>query len=210
MRGVKPEQKVKVRVIRAGKNKDFVVVTRPMVFENRVFSVHGGGPPTPVDRVGPMGGVSGSFGSMPMVRHFRGFFANEFGGMELASLTPKLGTYFGAGEGVLVVKAPENDVFKLEDGDVIQSIDGRKPDDGAHAMRILRSYQSGEKLTLNVLRQRKSTTLAVTMPDRPEMRRHGDAVRGADAARSGRAADATAAGSSGRSGHFRITGGARR
>ena len=66
--------------------------------------------------------------------------------MELASLTPKLGAYFGANEGVLVVKAPENDVFKLEDGDVIQSIDGRKPDDGGHAMRILRSYQSGEKL----------------------------------------------------------------
>ena len=43
----------------------------------------------------------------------------------------------------------ENAAFKLEDGDVIQSIDGRKPEDGAHAMRILRSYKSGEKLTID-------------------------------------------------------------
>jgi hypothetical protein len=67
-------------------------------------------------------------------------------------------------------------LFKLEDGDVIQSIDGRKPDDGAHAMRILRSYRSGEKLNLSVLRQRKPITLAVTMPERPEMRDFFDAM----------------------------------
>ena len=71
--------------------------------------------------------------------------------------------------GVLVVQAPKGDAFKLEDGDVLQAIDGRKPDDGAHAMRILRSYRSGEKLTLTVLRQRKPVSLSVTMPDRPEM-----------------------------------------
>jgi C-terminal processing protease CtpA/Prc len=159
MRGVKPEQKLKVRVIRAGKNKDFVVVARPMMFENRVFM-----------RGPEMGGAIGGMGPMsavPMIREFRGF-PGEFGGMELASLTPKLGAYFGTSEGVLVVQAPENDVLKLEDGDVIQSIDGRKIDDGAHAMRILRSYRSGEKLSLNVLRQRKPLTLSITMPDRPE------------------------------------------
>ena len=92
--------------------------------------------------------------------------------MELASITPKLGAYFGATDGVLVVQAPENAAFKLEDGDVIQTIDGRKPEDGAHALRILRSYKSGEKLTLSVLRQRKPLTLAVVMPDRPEFDEH--------------------------------------
>ena len=89
--------------------------------------------------------------------------------MELASITPKLGAYFGVTEGVLVVQAPENDAFKLEDGDVLQAIDGRKPEDGGHALRILRSYKSGEKLNLTVLRQRKPVTLAVTMPERPDM-----------------------------------------
>jgi C-terminal processing protease CtpA/Prc len=162
MRGVKPDQKLKVRVVRAGKNKDFVVVARPMMFESRMF--HAQVPE--MGGVGPMGPV-GPMSAMPMIQ-FRGFFPGEFGGMELASVTPKLGAYFGVNDGVLVVKAPESDVFKLEDGDVIQSIDGRKPDDGAHAMRILRSYRSGEKLNLGVLRQRKPVTLAITMPDRPE------------------------------------------
>lgn len=161
MRKVKPEQKVKVRVVRDGKNKDLTVVARPMAFDDRMFSV----------RL-PEGAVGGNFGNMPnmpMVQHFRTFFPGEFGGMELASITPKLGAYFGVTEGVLVVQAPENDAFKLEDGDVLQAIDGRKPEDGGHALRILRSYKSGEKLNLTVLRQRKPVTLAVTMPERPEM-----------------------------------------
>jgi C-terminal processing protease CtpA/Prc len=168
MRGVKPDQKVKVRVVRAGKNKDFVVVARPMAFDERMFNVRMADMPDSV-------AVAGAVGPMPMMQRFRAFFPGEFGGMELASLTPKLGAYFGTNEGVLVVQAPANDLFKLEDGDVIQSIDGRKPDDGAHAMRILRSYGSGEKLKLTVLRQRKPVTLEVTMPERPEFGR-GEAV----------------------------------
>jgi membrane-associated protease RseP (regulator of RpoE activity) len=160
MRDVAPEQKVKVQVLRDGKKKDFVVVARPMAFAgNRIFNIAVPGPGGPA-----MGAVM----SMPDVRPFPGFWHGEFGGMELASITPKLGAYFGASEGVLVVQAPDNAAFKLEDGDVIQSIDGRKPEDGAHAMRILRSYRGGESLTLSVLRQRKALSLAVTLPERPE------------------------------------------
>jgi C-terminal processing protease CtpA/Prc len=165
MRDVKPEQKVKVRVLRSGKNKDVVVVARPMVgfaADNRMFNVR-------VPEVGAIA-MRGPMGEeMPFFRQFRGgFFHGEFNGLELASITPKLGAYFGANDGVLVVSAPENDAFKLEDGDVIQAIDGRKPGDGAHALRILRSYKSGEKLNLTVLRQRKPVTLAVTMPERQD------------------------------------------
>jgi membrane-associated protease RseP (regulator of RpoE activity) len=155
MRNVKPEQKVKVRVQRDGKNRDLTVVARPMAFDDRMFHVR-----LPEGAIMP---------DMPMVQHFRTFFPGEFGGMELASITPKLGAYFGVSEGVLVVQAPENAAFKLEDGDVLQTIDGRKPEDGGHALRILRSYQSGEKLNITVLRQRKPITLVVTMPERPEM-----------------------------------------
>jgi len=158
MRDVKPDQKVKVKVLRAGKNKEFTVVARPMtsMVGRRAFNI----------RV-PEGGAAFAGGPGPEI-HFRNFFHGEFGGMELASITPKLGAYFGATEGVLVVQAPDNGAFKLEDGDVIQTIDGRKPEDGTHALRILRSYQSGEKLNMQVLRQRKTLTLAVTMPERPE------------------------------------------
>jgi len=159
MREVNPDQKVKVRVLRDGKNKDFVVVARPMMFGPQTFNV--GVPPG-----GAMGAVMA--GPMAQLHQFRTFWPGEFVGMELASITPKLGAYFGATDGVLVVQAPQNAAFKLEDGDVIQAIDGRKPDDGAHAMRILRSYKSGEKLSMTVLRQRKSVTLAIVMPEREE------------------------------------------
>jgi S1-C subfamily serine protease len=167
MRAVKPDQKVKVRVLRDGKNKDLVVLARPMVDfgpGDRMFNV----------QLPEMGGMAMGGGPMagamgPMFREFRSFVHNEFNGLELASVTPKLGAYFGATDGVLVVSAPENDSLKLEDGDVIQAIDGRKPMDGAHALRILRSYKSGEKLSLAVLRQRKPMTLAVTMPERGDM-----------------------------------------
>jgi C-terminal processing protease CtpA/Prc len=165
MRNVTPDQKVKVRVIRAGKNKDLIVIARPFTrgpgFDERTFSMQ------MPEMVGPMGGVTGIRG-VPMVRQLRFNMPGEFEGLELASITPKLGAYFGASDGVLVVQAPQNGAFKLEDGDVIQAIDGRKPEDGTHALRILRSYSSGEKLKLTVLRQRKPMTIAVTMPDHPD------------------------------------------
>jgi C-terminal processing protease CtpA/Prc len=164
MRSVKPDQKVKVRVLRAGKNKDFVVIARPMFGfgpDNRMFNIE-------MPEVGGMRMGGPMHGEFPLMQRFHFDFHGEFNGLELARITPKLGAYFGANEGVLVVSAPDNGAFKLEDGDVIQTIDGRKPSDGAHALRILRSYKSGEKLNLAVLRQRKTVTLAVTMPERPE------------------------------------------
>ncbi len=165
MRNVKPDQKVKVVVLRNGKKHDYLVVARPLAFPgHRVFNMQL-----------PEGAVAGAFGNgfvpgpgadvLPHVMQFRRFGPGAFGGLELASLTPKLGAYFGTNSGVLVVQAPKSDTFKLEDGDVIQTIDGRKPEDGAHALRILSSYKPGEKLNLGVLRQRKSLTLAVTMPE---------------------------------------------
>jgi hypothetical protein len=177
MRSVNPDQKVKVRVLRSGKNKDLIVIARPFTRgfggEERGIDLHRFS-----EMDGPMTGVAGGPGvpGMPVVRQFRMHFPDEFGGLELASITPKLGAYFGATDGVLVVQAPENDALKLEDGDVIQTIDGRKPDDGAHALRILRSYSSGEKLNLKVLRQRKPLSLVVTMPDRPQMQDFFDAM----------------------------------
>ena len=158
MRDVKPDQKVKVRVLRDGKRKDYLVVARAMPQRSVYF------------RNDPEAGATGvgGFAGAPMIHTFRHFLPGEFQGLELASITPKLGAYFGVNEGVLVVQAPKDGAFNLEDGDVIQSIDGRKPEDGAHALRILRSYKSGEKLNLTVLRQRKPVTVAVTMPERPE------------------------------------------
>src|SRR5687767_9611337 len=88
-----------------------------------------------------------------------------FGSAELVPLTPKLGQYFGAEKGLLVVRAPDDARLKLEDGDVILDIDGRTPKSASHALRILGSYQPGEKLKLNVLRARKPLTFDLTVPE---------------------------------------------
>lgn len=94
-----------------------------------------------------------------------------FGSAELVPLTPKLGQYFGTDKGLLVVRAPADSRLKLEDGDVIVDIDGRTPSSPSHAFRILGSYQAGEKLTLNVLRQKKKMSFDITVPDEPSAAR---------------------------------------
>ena len=86
------------------------------------------------------------------------------GDLELVELSEGLGRYFGADSGLLVVAAPKSDAFDLRDGDVIQSIDGREPKDVRHAMRILASYQAGEKLELGIMRDKKKVTIDVEIP----------------------------------------------
>jgi len=83
--------------------------------------------------------------------------------MELATLTPGLGKYFGTDKGVLVIRAPREGQLKLEDGDVILAIDGREPTSGSHATRILGSYQPGEKITMRIVRERKTLELQATI-----------------------------------------------
>jgi len=86
------------------------------------------------------------------------------GDLELVELNSGLGHYFGTDTGLLVVAAPKSDAFELRDGDVIQTIDGREPKDVRHALRILRSYQPGEKLELGIMREKKKVTVSVEMP----------------------------------------------
>ena len=101
----------------------------------------------------------------------------RFAGMEFATLSEKLGSYFGVKSGVLVVRAGGNAAFKLQDGDVILAIDGREPTSAQHAGRILRSYGDGEKLKLRVQRDRKAQDIEITMPNVPVERRLPDTLR---------------------------------
>ena len=96
---------------------------------------------------------------------FRYSDGSGWGHMELVMLTERLGSYFGTDEGLLVVRAPDDDTLKLQDGDVIQSIDGREPKSVSHAMRILGSYQGGEELELQIMRDKRKQTLKIEMPD---------------------------------------------
>ena len=92
------------------------------------------------------------------------FMGGVWGSMELIELNEGLGKYFGTDTGLLVVSAPKSDSLELQDGDVIQTIDGREPTDVRHAMRILNSYESGESLKLGIMRDKKKRTLDVEVP----------------------------------------------
>jgi C-terminal processing protease CtpA/Prc len=149
MRNVEPNSKVRIHVLRAGKPLDFEVTARPV--ENAW-----GIPGMPSLPEMPFDGLSG----------FMGGAHGSVAGMELATLTPQLGSYFGTDKGVLVLRAPKNATFNLQDGDVILSIDGREPTSGSHATRILASYQPGEKVRLEVMRQKKKMAVEAMVPER--------------------------------------------
>jgi predicted metalloprotease with PDZ domain len=158
LRDVKPDSQVHVRVLRDRAAHDFVVTARPgpAVFDTAVLA--------DLPRVLP--DLPGGY-----------LFRRPLMDMELATLTPKLGSYFGADTGVLVVRAPSEGALKLEDGDVILAIDGRVPASGSHATRILSSYQPGEKISLKVMRQHKTLELETTVPEREGTGRHGSGER---------------------------------
>ena len=95
-------------------------------------------------------------------------FGRPWGGIELVKLNPDLGDYFGAREGVLVVSAPRDSTLGLKGGDVITAIGGRKPSSPEQAMRILRSYDPGDTVSVNVLRKKKAITVTWVVPERED------------------------------------------
>jgi C-terminal processing protease CtpA/Prc len=98
-------------------------------------------------------------------RYVAPLYGSSWGDMELVELSEGLGRYFGTDRGLLVVNAPKSEAFKLQDGDVIQSIDGREPTSVGHAMRILSSYQPGEAVEIGIMREKQAQTLSIEMPD---------------------------------------------
>lgn len=114
-----------------------------------------------------------------------------WGDMEMVTLTEDLGRYFGTDKGLLVVRAPTDENLQLKDGDVIHAIDGRTPSSVSHAVRILGSYQAGEQLKIDIVRDQRPQTLDIEIPDNrqsgwPSMA-PGEAVRVAPVVRIRRA-----------------------
>ena len=91
---------------------------------------------------------------------------SPLGRLELAPLNPDLGRYFGATEGVLVISSPNDSGLGLRGGDVVLSVDGRKPEGPGHLLRILRSYAPGESFKLDILRNRKRETVSARLGER--------------------------------------------
>jgi len=99
-------------------------------------------------------------------QNFTFSFSDRWLDMELVSLNPDLGEYFGTTEGLLVVRAPDEGSLNLKAGDVILKIGGRTPTSQASAVRILRSYGDGESVEFEIMRQKRKMTVTGTMPER--------------------------------------------
>ncbi len=156
MSGVEEDDVVEVEYLRDGKQAS--VEVRP----------HEMSPPAYAYRSGRGNYTLPRVANVPQfdVRKFAWFSdGSGWGHMEMVALTERLGTYFGTDKGLLVVRAPDDENLKLQDGDVIQSIDGREPKSVSHAMRILGSYQSGEQLEMKIMRDKRKQTLKIEMPD---------------------------------------------
>jgi C-terminal processing protease CtpA/Prc len=158
LQNVKPDTKVKLAVLRDGRRMTFDVTTRaaPAVAMRSLPDLR--------ELESRIAGIRGR-SNVPDMMIAVGDGSTRFGGMEFATLSERLGNYFGVKSGVLVVRAGANAPFSLQDGDVILSIDGRVPTSAQHAGRILRSYQPGEKVKLRVQRDRKAIDIDGTAPD---------------------------------------------
>lgn len=158
MKGVEEGDVLAVEYLRDGKVGS--VEVEPRVMDSWAFAWRGNGDELHIPRA-PI--------SPEIVERFKMEFAypwhhSGLGDMELVELNEGLGRYFGTDKGLLVVSAPKSDAFDIRDGDVIQSIDGREPKDTRHAMRILGSYSSGERLKLGIMRDKKKVTIDVEIP----------------------------------------------
>jgi S1-C subfamily serine protease len=159
--GVEEGDMLDVEYLRDGNAAN--VEVKPRSMSGQVFAV-GPGSGTFMMRALPAPSAPGaSMFSAPTFSFFLG--DGSWGDMEMVSLTKDLGRYFGTDQGLLVVRAPSDENLKLRDGDVIQRIDGREPTSVSHAMRILASYQGGETLELEIMRDRKREKLSVELPD---------------------------------------------
>ena len=147
---VKPGDDVELRVMRSGDYRMVHVKAREPSWD--VF-------------------VSGNFPNLPNLPGLPaapwpdGFWRhNAWSDLQLATLSPGLGEYFGTKDGLLVVRAPKDSALALKDGDVILEIAGRKPTSPEHAMRILASFEPGEALRLSVMRHQKRETVEGKVP----------------------------------------------
>ena len=104
----------------------------------------------------------------PMVHDLRDrvmLLGGGIGGLQLKELTPELGEYFGATEGVLVLEAPADSSLPLRAGDVILAIDGREVQSASHAQRILASYDAEETVRFNIMRKQQRQTVEWKVPE---------------------------------------------
>ena len=158
IRDVDVGEPVTVVVERDGKAREFVVTPR-LAAARRIQIPRAPRPPA-VAFEGDYDYVR-----LPAVERMLSAAQRQWDGIELVDVSPELGRYFGTERGLLVVRTSDGNGLPLEDGDVIHTIGGREPQSVSQAMRILRSYDSGESLEIEIMRDKRRRKLELIVPD---------------------------------------------
>jgi S1-C subfamily serine protease len=101
-------------------------------------------------------------------------------GVESESLSSQLGEYFGAKEGVLirsVIKGSAAEKAGLKAGDVITKIGNQKVTSPKEISSALRSLSSTKSIPVTIVRERKETTVNVTIEEKASEGIRGSVVR---------------------------------
>jgi len=112
----------------------------------------------------PEGIASGTFTLAPRGNGFSYSFGSVLGDTELAAMNPGLESYFGTSSGVLIVKTGEKNPLGLQAGDVVMSIDRRDIRSPSELGRVLRSYESGDRIAIGVMRDKQKQTVSARLP----------------------------------------------
>lgn len=161
---------VKVEYRRGGSSHTATIVAEEVGAD---FAFEGFRGPSMVMPKVPGGGNFRFYGE-PGEMHFEGpgdftMFMGRGRGLQMVEMNADLGEYFGTNEGLLVTRASGDSTIPIRTGDVLLSIDGRKPSSVAHAYRIISSYEDGETVRAEVMRKRQRVNLEWTVKE-PESR----------------------------------------
>lgn len=100
------------------------------------------------------------------------FLMGDWLGLELVTIDSDLGEYFGATEGVLLLRTPKDESLQLKAGDVIQRIGDRAVRSPSQTMRALRALEPGDTVRIEVVRRQQPLTLQGVVPESPRGRFH--------------------------------------
>ncbi len=78
---------------------------------------------------------------------------------EMSSMSDGLGRYFGTKGGVLMMNVSQDNIFGLEDGDVVKSIDGVGVETPKDVIKQLLKAEKQEDIKLKIVRHKRNKTL---------------------------------------------------
>ena len=151
---LEPGDTVRLDVRRGTQNQSFTFVAEATDMDRMVERMR-----VPMMHEMPEMGADG-----PNMRVFA--FGDGPSDIELVRVNAGLAEYFGTSEGLLVVDVGADTALGLRAGDVILSIGGRRPTSPAHAMRILSTYDSGETVPFEIMRQKRRANVTGRLPQR--------------------------------------------